>query len=60
MSRRSVRSTSRITVTAGAPAALAEMVAACWQGPPMARVAAVETHPHEDPVAPGFAQVPSA
>ena len=44
----------------GPAAALAEMVAACWQGPPMARVAAVETHPHEDPVAPGFAQVPSA
>jgi hypothetical protein len=27
---------------------------------PMVRVAAVETHPHEDPVAPGFEQMPSA
>ena len=43
----------------GAPAAIEEMVAACHQGPPMARVTAVETHPQEDPVAPGFAQVPS-
>ena len=44
----------------GPPEAVAEMVAACRQGPPMARVVAVETHAHEDPVAPGFAQVPSA
>ncbi len=44
----------------GAPAAVAEMIAACWQGPRMAQVAAVETHPHEDPVAPGFEQLPSA
>ena len=44
----------------GTPAAVAEMVAACRQGPTMARVAAVDTHPHEDPVAPGFVQVPSA
>ena len=43
----------------GPAAAVAEMIAACHQGPPMARVVAVETHPHEDPVAPGFAQVPS-
>ncbi len=43
----------------GARAAVAEMVAACHQGPSMARVTAVETHPQEDPVAPGFAQVPS-
>ena len=43
----------------GAPAAIEEMIAACRQGSPMARVAAVETHPHEDPVAPGFEQVPT-
>lgn len=44
----------------GAPARVAEMIAACRQGPSMARVMAVETHPHDDPVAPGFAQLPSA
>ena len=44
----------------GPPEAVAEMVAACRRGPPMARVAAVETHPHEDPVAPGFEQILSA
>ena len=44
----------------GAPEAVAEMIAACRQGPPAARVLAVETHPHDDPVAPGFIQVPSA
>ncbi len=44
----------------GSVAAVAEMVAACRRGPAMARVAAVETHAHEDPVAAGFAQVPSA
>ncbi len=43
----------------GAPEAVAEMVAACWRGPPMAQVVAVETHPHDDPVAPGFEQAPS-
>ncbi len=44
----------------GPAEAVAEMVAACHQGPSMAWVVAVETHPHGDPVAPGFAQVPSA
>ncbi len=44
----------------GAPEAVAEMVAACRRGPPLARVAAVETFPQEDPVAPGFTQAPSA
>jgi acylphosphatase len=43
----------------GPAEAVAEMVAACRQGPPMARVEAVETLAHQDPVAPGFAQVPS-
>ncbi len=44
----------------GPAAAVAEMVAACRQGPPMARVVAVETLAHDDSVAPGFNQVPSA
>ncbi len=44
----------------GPAAAVAEMVAVCHQGPPMARVVTVETQPHETPVAPGFAQLPSA
>ncbi len=44
----------------GVPAVVAEMVAACWRGPPMARVVAVETHTHEAPVASGFVQAPSA
>ncbi len=43
----------------GAPAAVAEMIGACRRGPPMAHVAAVETHPHDDPVASGFEQLPS-
>jgi len=47
-------------VFAGASDAVAEMVAACREGPAMARVVAVETHPHEDPVGPGFVQRPSA
>ena len=44
----------------GTPEAVAEMIAACREGPPIARVAAVETHPHEDPVGRGFEQRPSA
>ncbi len=44
----------------GPAAAVAEMVAACRQGPPLARVGEVATHAHEDPVTPGFAQIPSA
>ncbi len=47
-------------VFAGTPEAVAEMIAVCRQGPPMARVVAVETHAYDDPVGPGFAQVPSA
>lgn len=47
-------------VFAGAPEAVADMVAACRRGPTMARVVAVETHPYDDPVAPGFVQAPSA
>jgi acylphosphatase len=44
----------------GAPEAVADMIAACRQGPPLARVVAVETQPFDEPVAPGFVQVPSA
>ena len=44
----------------GAPALVAEMIAACRGGPSMARVVAVETHPNNDPIAPGFVQLPSA
>ena len=44
----------------GVPAAVAEMVTACRRGPPMANVVAVETLAQEDPVAAGFAQLPSA
>ncbi len=44
----------------GTPEVVAEMIAACREGPPMARVAAVETHPHDDPVGRGFEQRPSA
>lgn len=46
-------------VFAGAAADVDEIIAACRQGPPMARVTAVETHACEAPAAPGFAQVPS-
>jgi acylphosphatase len=43
----------------GPAAAVAEMVAACHQGPPLARVVDVETHPYDDPVAPGFSSRPT-
>jgi len=44
----------------GAPEAVDAMVEACRSGPPAARVVAVETHPHDDPVAPGFHSRPTA
>jgi acylphosphatase len=44
----------------GPAAAVAEMIAACHRGPPLALVVAVETHPYDDPVAPGFMSRPSA
>ncbi len=44
----------------GAPGAVDAMVEACRSGPPAARVVAVETHPHDDPVAPGFHSRPTA
>ena len=39
---------------AGPDAALAEMVALLWQGPPGARVAEVATEAADPPAAPGF------
>ncbi len=47
-------------VFGGAPEAVDGMVEACRSGPPAARVVAVETHPHDDPVAPGFHSRPTA
>jgi acylphosphatase len=44
----------------GAPGAVDAMVEACRSGPPAARVVAVETYPHEAPVAPGFHSRPTA
>ena len=44
----------------GALGAVDAMVEACRSGPPAARVVAVETHPHDDPVAPGFHSRPTA
>lgn len=44
----------------GAPGAVDAMVEACRSGPPAARVVAVETHPHDDPIAPGFHSRPTA
>ena len=35
------------------------MIAACWNGPPAARVDAVQTFDDADPVEPGFRQLPS-
>lgn len=35
------------------------MIAACWDGPPAARVDAVETFSHAEPIEPGFRQLPS-
>ena len=56
---RNLRDGSVEAVFQGTPAEVAEMVAACRQGPSMARVTAVETHPHDDPVGRGFTQAPS-
>ena len=36
------------------------MIEACWNGPPPARVDAVETFDYAGPVDPGFRQLPSA
>jgi acylphosphatase len=43
----------------GAPEAVAAMVAACWTGPPAARVLQVDSFDHDAPVAPGFHSRPT-
>jgi len=43
----------------GPPEAVDAMIALCWQGPPAARVDAVETFGDAGPVEPGFHQLPS-
>ncbi len=43
----------------GDPGAVETMVEACWSGPPAARVQHVERFTHEDPVKPGFRQLPT-
>jgi acylphosphatase len=45
---------------AGDPAAIRQMVAACHQGPPAARVAAVREEPAQDEGFAGFEQRPTA
>ena len=44
---------------AGPAAAVEDMVAACWTGPPAAKVTDVATHPAEDPGEAGFRFLPS-
>jgi len=44
----------------GPPHQVRDMVAACREGPPMARVEAVEEHPGEDDGSVGFRQRPTA
>ncbi len=43
----------------GAPGAVGDMVAACWSGPPAARVHHVEPFAQEAPVEPGFHSRPT-
>jgi len=43
----------------GPPETVDAMIALCWQGPPAARVDAVETFADAEPVNPGFRQLPS-
>lgn len=45
---------------AGDEAAVEAMIEACRQGPPAARVTRIERLPVEEPVEPGFHQLPSA
>ena len=47
-------------VFAGAAGAVDDMVRACRDGPPFARVAAVEVSSHDAPVDPGFHAAPNA
>lgn len=46
-------------VFAGAPGAVEAMLAACWEGPPAARVTDVALFPHDAPVEPGFHYLPT-
>ena len=39
---------------------VADMIEACWQGPPAARVTDVEEFPFGEPLGAGFRQLPSA
>ncbi len=39
---------------------IADMVEACWKGPPAARVTEVEQFPSDEPLDQGFRQVPNA
>lgn len=43
----------------GPPGVVAGMIEACWSGPPVARVADVETFPFDDPLEPGFHSLPT-
>lgn len=43
----------------GPPEAVDAMIALCWQGPPAARVDALEIFSDADPVDAGFRQLPS-
>lgn len=47
-------------VLSGEAAAVEGMLHALWQGPDLARVDAVDRHPHEEAVAPGFEVRPTA
>lgn len=47
-------------VFAGAEADVAEMLEACRQGPPMARVTGIECFDHDEPVERGFKPLPSS
>lgn len=46
-------------VISGDEAAVREMIARCWQGPPAARVERIDDVPVIAPVAPGFEQRPT-
>jgi len=47
-------------VFAGDPERVDDMLAACWQGPPAARVAEVRSEPATPPARGGFHQAPTA
>lgn len=47
-------------IFAGDAALVDDMIQACWQGPPAARVTDIKTTPEAEPVDRGFFQAPSA